>query len=80
MTLSPSGASLEYTKSIGKQVTDLVSGEPEVWGTFAVAGFGFSGSAPNQGITFVTLKPYSQRKGEAHTASARTANGRRTGR
>jgi HAE1 family hydrophobic/amphiphilic exporter-1 len=67
---APTGASLEYTKSIGKQVTDLVSGEPEVWGTFAVAGFGFSGSAPNQGITFVTLKPYSQRKGEAHTASA----------
>jgi HAE1 family hydrophobic/amphiphilic exporter-1 len=67
---SPAGASLEYTKAIGKQVTDLVSGEPEVWGTFAVAGFGFSGSAPNQGLTFVTLKPYSQRKGEAHTASA----------
>jgi HAE1 family hydrophobic/amphiphilic exporter-1 len=67
---APSGASLEYTKAIGKQVTDLVSGEPEVWGTFAVAGFGFSGSAPNQGLTFVTLKPYAQRKGEAHTASA----------
>jgi hydrophobic/amphiphilic exporter-1 (mainly G- bacteria), HAE1 family len=67
---APSGASLEYTKSIGKQVSDLVSGEPEVWGTFAVAGFGFSGSAPNQGITFVTLRPYSQRKGEAHTAAA----------
>src|SRR5258708_3680008 len=67
---APPGASLEYTKAIGKQVTDLVSGEPEVWGTFAVAGFGFSGTAPNQGLTFVTLKPYSQRKGEAHTASA----------
>src|SRR5712692_3587501 len=67
---APPGASLEYTKTIGKQVTDLVSGEPEVWGTFAVAGFGFSGSAPNQGLTFVTLKPYSQRKGEAHTAAA----------
>jgi HAE1 family hydrophobic/amphiphilic exporter-1 len=67
---APSGASLEYTKAIGKQVSDLISGEPEVWGTFAVAGFGFSGSAPNQGITFVTLKPYSQRKGEAHTATA----------
>jgi HAE1 family hydrophobic/amphiphilic exporter-1 len=67
---APPGASLEYTKAIGKQVTDLVSGEPEVWGTFAVAGFGFSGSSPNQGLTFVTLRPYSQRKGEAHTASA----------
>jgi len=26
---APAGASLEYTKAIGKQVTDLVSGEPE---------------------------------------------------
>ncbi len=67
---APSGASLEYTKAIGTQVTGLVSGEPEVWGTFSVAGFSFSGSAPNQGLTFITLKPYSQRKGEKHSASA----------
>jgi hydrophobic/amphiphilic exporter-1 (mainly G- bacteria), HAE1 family len=67
---APSGASLEYTKAIGTQVTGLVGGEPEVWGTFSVAGFSFSGSAPNQGITFISLKPYSQRKGKAHTASA----------
>jgi HAE1 family hydrophobic/amphiphilic exporter-1 len=67
---APSGASLEYTKAIGTQVTGLVSGEPEVWGTFSVAGFSFSGSAPNQGLTFITLKPYSQRKGETHSASA----------
>jgi HAE1 family hydrophobic/amphiphilic exporter-1 len=68
---APSGASLEYTKAIGTQVTGLVSGEPEVWGTFSVAGFSFSGGAlPNQGLTFITLKPYSQRKGEAHTAAA----------
>ena len=67
---APSGASLEYTKAIGTQVTGLVSGEPEVWGTFSVAGFSFSGSAPNQGLTFITLKPYSQRKGEMHSASA----------
>jgi hydrophobic/amphiphilic exporter-1 (mainly G- bacteria), HAE1 family len=67
---APSGASLEYTKAIGTQVTGLVSGEPEVWGTFSVAGFSFSGSAPNQGLTFITLKPYSQRKGEMHSAAA----------
>jgi HAE1 family hydrophobic/amphiphilic exporter-1 len=67
---APSGASLEYTKAIGTQVTGLVSGEPEVWGTFSVAGFSFSGSSPNQGLTFITLKPYSQRKGEMHSASA----------
>jgi HAE1 family hydrophobic/amphiphilic exporter-1 len=67
---APSGASLEYTKAIGKQVSDLLNDVSEAEGTFSVAGFGFSGSAPNQGLIFVPLKPYSQRKGEEHTATA----------
>jgi HAE1 family hydrophobic/amphiphilic exporter-1 len=67
---APSGASLEYTKAIGKQVSDLLSDVSESEGTFSVAGFSFSGSASNQGIIFVPLKPYSQRKGKEHTASA----------
>jgi HAE1 family hydrophobic/amphiphilic exporter-1 len=67
---APSGASLEYTKAIGKQVSDLLSDVSESEGTFSVAGFGFSGSAPNQGLIFVPLKPYSQRKGKEHTATA----------
>ena len=67
---APSGASLEYTKAIGKQVSDLLADVPEAEGTFSVAGFSFSGSAANQGIIFVPLKPFSQRKGDAHTASA----------
>jgi HAE1 family hydrophobic/amphiphilic exporter-1 len=67
---APSGASLEYTKAIGKQVSDLLSDVSEAEGTFTIAGFSFSGSASNQGIIFVPLKPYSQRKGEQHTATA----------
>ena len=67
---APSGASLEYTKAIGKQVSDLLADVPEAEGTFSVAGFSFTGSAANQGLIFVPLKPYSQRKGDAHTASA----------
>ncbi|MFZ0200373.1 MAG: multidrug efflux RND transporter permease subunit, partial [Candidatus Sulfotelmatobacter sp.] len=67
---APSGASLEYTKAIGKQVSDLLSDVPEAEGTFSVAGFSFAGSAPNQGLIFVPLKPYSQRKGKEHTATA----------
>jgi hydrophobic/amphiphilic exporter-1 (mainly G- bacteria), HAE1 family len=73
---APSGASLEYTKAIGKQVTDLLSDVSESEGTFSVAGFSLSGnpsnpgSTSNQGIIFVPLKPYSQRKGEQHTATA----------
>src|SRR5579863_1731083 len=67
---SPSGASLEYTKAIGKQVSAMLSDVPEVEGTFSIAGFSFSGAAANQGLIFVPLKPYEQRKGEAHTATA----------
>ncbi len=67
---APSGASLEYTKTIGKQVTQIVTRQPEVENVFSVAGFSFSGAAANQGLMFVSLKPYSQRKGAQHAAPA----------
>jgi HAE1 family hydrophobic/amphiphilic exporter-1 len=67
---APSGASLEYTKAIGKQVSDMLSDVSESEGTFSVAGFSFAGSASNQGLIFVPLKPYEQRKGKEHTATA----------
>ncbi|HZE27884.1 MAG TPA: multidrug efflux RND transporter permease subunit [Terriglobales bacterium] len=67
---APSGASLSYTKKIGEQISKILENVPEAEGTFAVSGFSFGGSAPNRGITFVPLRPYSQRKGEAHTADA----------
>ena len=67
---APSGASLEYTKSIGDQITAVTKQFPEIEGTFSVGGFSFGGSAPNRGIVFLTLRPYAQRKGPEHTASA----------
>jgi HAE1 family hydrophobic/amphiphilic exporter-1 len=67
---APAGASLEYTKAIGKQVSGMLSDVTEAEGTFSIAGFSFSGSASNQGLIFVPLKPYSQRKGEEHSATA----------
>jgi HAE1 family hydrophobic/amphiphilic exporter-1 len=67
---APSGASLEYTKSIGKQISGMLSNVSEAEGTFSVAGFSFAGAAANQGLIFVPLKPYSQRKGEEHSAKA----------
>ena len=67
---APSGASLEYTKAIGKRVSDMLADTPEAEGTFSIAGFSFAGSAANQGLIFVPLKPYSQRKGEQHSATA----------
>ncbi len=69
-TQSPPGASLEYTKEIGEQVSAIVAKFPEVQGTFSIAGFGFGGSAANLGLIYVPLKPYAQRKGDQHNADA----------
>jgi HAE1 family hydrophobic/amphiphilic exporter-1 len=67
---APSGASLEYTKGLAQQIQGILQNIPEVEGIFAVSGFSFSGSASNQALVFVPLKPYSQRKGDAHAAEA----------
>jgi hydrophobic/amphiphilic exporter-1 (mainly G- bacteria), HAE1 family len=67
---APSGASIEYTKKIGDQVSAITKNFPEIEGTFAVSGFSFGGSAPNRGIVFLTFRPYSQRKAKEQTASA----------
>jgi HAE1 family hydrophobic/amphiphilic exporter-1 len=67
---APSGASLDYTRKIGAQVTAITKNIPEVLGTFAVAGFSFGGATPNAGIVFLTLQPYEKRKGREHTAAA----------
>ena len=67
---SPPGASLDYTEKIEDQVQHFLAQVPEVRGVFAVSGFSFTGSAPNRGIIFATLKPYSERKGDEHGAEA----------
>ncbi|MFY9842580.1 MAG: efflux RND transporter permease subunit [Terriglobales bacterium] len=67
---APSGASLEYTRNIGRQVSAITKNIPEVRGTFSVAGFSFGGATPNAGLVFLPLRPYGKREGEQHTAAA----------
>jgi hydrophobic/amphiphilic exporter-1 (mainly G- bacteria), HAE1 family len=67
---APTGASLEYTRNIGAQVTAITKDFPDVLGTFAVSGFSFGGNTPNSGLVFLTLQPYEKRKGHDHTAAA----------
>jgi len=67
---APTGASLEYTRNIGAQVTAITKNFPEIFGSFSVAGFSFGGSAPNAGLVFLPLQPYGKRTGHDHTASA----------
>lgn len=67
---APSGASLAYTDAIGQQIAGLLAKVPEAEGTFSIAGFSFAGAAANQGLIFIPLKPFSQRKGDVHAAKA----------
>ncbi|MGA9505384.1 MAG: efflux RND transporter permease subunit, partial [Terriglobales bacterium] len=67
---APTGASLEYTRNIGRQVTEIAKHIPEIQGTFSVAGFSFGGATPNAGLVFLTLQPYSKRNGSEHNAAS----------
>ncbi len=67
---APPGSSLEYTTSIMAQAVKIVQSEPSVVDIASVAGFGFTGSTPNNGIMFVLLKPWSERRAPDQTAQA----------
>jgi hydrophobic/amphiphilic exporter-1 (mainly G- bacteria), HAE1 family len=67
---APTGASLDYTRKIGEQVSAITKNVPEIRGTFAIAGFSFGGATPNAGLVFLPLQPYEKRKGHDHTAAA----------
>ncbi|BAZ38256.1 transporter [Calothrix sp. NIES-4101] len=58
----PQGVSLQYTSEVMDKVEQEILQVPEVLGTFAVGGFGFSGSTANSGIIFTTLKPWDERQ------------------
>lgn len=57
----PEGVSLNYTDKVLAQIEEEILKVPEVVGTFAIAGFSFTGSSANNGIVFTTLKPFEER-------------------
>ncbi|HZT78539.1 MAG TPA: multidrug efflux RND transporter permease subunit [Vicinamibacterales bacterium] len=67
---APQGASLEYTMNVVKQAEQVLNRQPEANRIFAAGGFSFAGSAPNQGIMFVQLKDFAERRGAEHSAQA----------
>jgi HAE1 family hydrophobic/amphiphilic exporter-1 len=70
ITQSPQGASLAYTRKVGEKVQAILQQQPEMDTVFSISGFSFAGSAPNRGLMFFGLKPYSERRGSAHSAQA----------
>lgn len=76
----PEGSSLNYTSEVMSKVESLYLSKekfPEVRATFAVGGFGFSGSPANSGVIFTTFTPWSER--ESPEASAQAIIGRAQG-
>ncbi len=67
---SPQGASLAYTEGIQDRMAAVLKNEKDIFGTFAIAGFSFAGSAPNYGIVFLPLTPITERTGPQDTAAA----------
>lgn len=67
---APAGASLEYTTEIAKKAEQIIYGDKDVAAAFAVMGFSFAGAAPNNGMIFVRLKDYEERKGKDQSLQA----------
>ncbi|WP_142689364.1 multidrug efflux RND transporter permease subunit EefB [Klebsiella aerogenes] len=68
----PAGATAVRTAEVRRQVTDwfLTKEKANTEVIFTVDGFSFSGSGQNAGMAFVSLKNWSQRKGDENTAQA----------
>ena len=67
---APSGASIEYTTNIMKEVEQIYFKQPEIAGVLSVAGFSFSGAASNNGLMFTRLKGFEEREGDEHSLDA----------
>ena len=65
---APDGASINVTEDAIHQLENAAFRNPNVQGVFAVSGYSFAGAATNQGIVFLQLKPWGERKGAAASA------------
>ena len=66
---APPGSSLAYTGALADRAEAIMASNPDIIGSFAIMGFGFSGGAATQGLMFVSTKPSDQRRGKGHSAA-----------
>ncbi len=64
---APEGVSLNYTLGVLRKLENEIDKCPEVVSSFGIAGFSFSGTNPNNGIVFCSLKPWHDRHGYDHS-------------
>ena len=66
---APQGASLAYTEAVQDRLAAQMQREHDIFGSFSVSGFSFTGNAPNYGLTFLPLISIDQRLGKGHSAA-----------
>ncbi|EHG7889711.1 MULTISPECIES: efflux RND transporter permease subunit [unclassified Citrobacter] len=68
----PSGSTMVNTSKVLGKITDyyLTKEQKNVASVFTVGGFGFSGQGQNNGLAFISLKPWSERVGEENSVTA----------
>ncbi len=64
----PSGATMVNTTKVLQHY--LTKEKDNVQSVFTVGGFGFSGQGQNNGLAFISLKPWSERVGEENSVTA----------
>jgi multidrug efflux pump len=72
MVQLPAGATEARTAKVLEEVTDyfMTKEKDNVVSVFTVAGFGFNGNGQNNGLSFVSLKDWSERSGEHNKVPA----------
>ena len=66
----PEGVSLDYTHRVQRDLERVLKQQSEIEVVFDVGGFSFTGSASNKLLMFAKLKPWAERRGEAHSLNA----------
>src|SRR6185312_2241004 len=65
----PEGSPLNRTLQVTQSLEGLLHQYPEIQTLFEINGFSFTGQATNRAVFFLGLRPWSERQGEAHSAS-----------
>jgi multidrug efflux pump len=68
----PDGATLDRTEDVIRRMGEIALEHPDVEHAVAFPGLSINGftNSSNSGIVFVTLKPFAERKGQAHSGQA----------
>ncbi|HVK72493.1 MAG TPA: efflux RND transporter permease subunit [Kofleriaceae bacterium] len=66
----PSGASLQQTQAVTREIEGILTRQPEVARVFNVNGFSFAGPGSNRAVMFAALKPFEERHSDEQSAMA----------